>query len=63
MRYTEHDIIHEGRHHFVIQTKKGFEVYRIGVTHATRCASIGWPFSEKGRSRAIAECQRRDAKE
>lgn len=40
--------------------EKGFEVYKLGLTHSTRCAQIGFTGAE-GMKRAIAECDRREA--
>ena len=37
---------------------KGFEIYKDGITHATRCAVIGFDGVE-GLRRAIAEIDRR----
>ena len=47
---------------WVCKAKHGYEVYENGVTHSTRRAIIGWE-GEKGLSRAIAEADRRQAKE
>lgn len=38
--------------------RKGFEIYRDGVTHATRCGVIGFE-GEEGMARAKAEIARR----
>lgn len=43
----------------VIQVKTGYEVYKEGLTHSTRCAQIGWPDSDYGKQKAIEECVRR----
>ncbi len=53
-------IIHSSKNHFVIASKYGFEVYRNGVTHATRCSQIGYK-GQQGIDRAIAECVRRES--
>jgi len=53
------DIQYENKTHWVKKTPKGFEVYRIGVTHSTRCAIIGYK-GDKGLSWAIAEANKRD---
>lgn len=60
---TEKDIKHETRDFWVAAVgAKGFEVYRTGVTHSTRCASIGHgPAPNLGLTRAIAEGERRQA--
>jgi len=55
------DILYENSSHWVKRVKTGYEVYRIGVTHSTRCAQIGWPNSDKGLKRAIAEADKRDS--
>jgi len=41
MTYREKDIVLEDGDYFVIRVPKGFEVYRCGITHATRCGIIG----------------------
>lgn len=56
----ESDIMYETATHWVCKAKHGFEVYKIGVTHSTRCAIIGW-HGEKGLGRAITECDKRSA--
>lgn len=66
MRTTESMITHERPNYWVRKcTDKGpgwFEVYSIGVTHSTRCATIHYPSEpEKARTRAIAECDRRQS--
>lgn len=57
----ESDIVYETNSHWVLKTRSGYEVYKIGPTCSTRCATIGWKGS-KGLSKAIEECTRRDAK-
>ncbi len=59
MSYKLKDIIYETKNFWVLRVKSGFEVYKINVTHSTRCAQIGWE-GEKGRERAIAECNKRE---
>lgn len=59
MSYNLKDIVHETKKHFVLRVKTGFKVYRIGITHSTRCARIGY-LGEKGKQFAIAECERRE---
>jgi hypothetical protein len=61
MSYREQDIVHEQGRHWVLKVPTGFEVYRIGITHSTRVARIGWPGTQQGLDRAIAECARREA--
>lgn len=70
MTYKVKDIVYETKTHFAIRVDKsttaktgikvtgGYEVYKIGITHATRCAIIGWN-GDLGLARAIAECERR----
>ena len=59
MTYTETQIAYEKADYWVLKLGfKGFEVYRNGITHSTRCAVIGYQ-GEKGLSRAIAEIDRR----
>lgn len=59
MIYKLTDIAHETPQHFVLRVAGGFEVYKIGVTHSTRCAQIGFT-GEEGLQRAIAEVVRRE---
>ena len=57
----ESDIVYETARHWVLNLgAKGFEVYRNGLTHSTRCAVIGFT-GPKGLERAKAEIQRREA--
>lgn len=58
----ESKILFEAGKFFVIKAKKGFEVYEAGLTHATRCAIIGYT-GEVGLGRAIAEAKRRHTQE
>lgn len=56
---TEQDIVFESGKYWVFDAKKkGFEVYKSGITHSTRCASIGWT-GEIGLDRAKQEIKRR----
>ena len=55
----ESDIVYERGTYWVLRVKTGFEVYRNGITHSTRCAQIGFQ-GEKGRQRAIEEINRRE---
>jgi hypothetical protein len=55
----EDDILYETPFHYVIAVKNGFEVYSTGLTHATRCAQIGYK-GEKGLKRAKEEINRRE---
>ena len=54
------DIKYETKNYWVKKTKHGFEVYKTGVTHSTRCAIIGWS-GEKGLNKAITEADKREA--
>lgn len=63
MTYREDDIAHETQDYWVLRVPSGklagtYEVYRKGVTHSTRCATIGYR-GEEGLRRAVAECDRR----
>ena len=60
--YREEDIKHETENFFVLEEgAKGYEVYRKGITHATRVASIGHgPAPQLGLTRAREECARRE---
>lgn len=55
-------IKHETDTHWVKEVPHGYEVYRIGVTHSTRCAQIGWK-GKVGLAKAITECERRTRRE
>jgi hypothetical protein len=52
------NIIFESGEYMIVRAAKGFEVYRQGLTHATRCAIIGYE-GDKGLERAKAEIVRR----
>jgi hypothetical protein len=54
------DIVFEDGDFFVVKVAKGFEVYRSGVTHPTRCAQIGFE-GQPGLDRCKAEINRRKA--
>ena len=53
------NIIFETQKHFIVRVSKGFEVYEIGPTAATRCAVIGYE-GDKGLERAKLEILRRE---
>lgn len=56
---TESDILYENGNYWVCASAKGgYEVYRNGITHSTRCAIIGYKENE-GLERAKAECNKR----
>lgn len=65
MSYKESDIMHETKNFFVIQQKSRsnttmYCVYKTGITHATRCATIHYSKDlPKALARAIAECNKR----
>lgn len=58
MSYKEKDIVYETATHFAIKVPAGYEVYEIGITHAVRCATVGYK-GVKGLERAIDECRKR----
>lgn len=51
-------IIYEAGDYHVRKAKYGYEVYKAGITVATRCAQIGYE-GERGIQRAIEEINRR----
>ena len=59
---TEDQILHQAGPYWVCKAKHGYEVYKDGVTHATRCAIIGFE-GQKGLTRAKAEADRRNQQE
>jgi len=59
MSYKLSDVMYETANHFLIKVKGGYEGYRNGITHATRCAIIGWE-GERGLVRGKAELDRRE---
>ena len=54
----ESDILYEQGPYWICRKGKGFEVYKTGVTHSVRVASIGFE-GDKGLQRAKAEIARR----
>lgn len=54
------DIKYETENYWVAIVQSGFEVYKKGITHSTRCAQIG-RLGERGKQRAITEANRRQA--
>lgn len=56
MSYKLKDIIYETKNYWVLRTKKGFEIYKIGITYSTKCAQFGY----KGKNKAIEEAKRRE---
>lgn len=60
MKYDLKDVVYETNNYWVLNKyEKGYEVYKIGVTHSTRCAIIGYK-GQEGLERAIAEAKRRE---
>lgn len=58
--YTEKDVAYENDTHWVLDKGRvGFEVYKTGLTHSTRVASIG---RSLGLPRAVEEADKRHAK-
>jgi len=55
---TEEDILYENGDYWVCKEKSWYEVYKNGITHATRCAIIGYT-GEVGLTKAIHECNKR----
>ena len=56
--YKEKDIVYEEGIYWVLKVKKGYEIYKIGITHSTRVASIGFE-GEIGLSACKKEIKRR----
>lgn len=56
--YDIKDVIHETENHFVLRVKGGHEIYRNGITSATRCAVVGG--GNDSEQKAIKECNRRE---
>lgn len=57
MSYRLQDILHETHDFWVLDVGiKGYQVYRKGITHSTKVASIG---KSIGLEKAICECDRR----
>ncbi len=54
----ESDIVYQQGGFWAVKTLKGFEIYKDGVTHAVRCAVIGFTGVE-GLRRVKAEIERR----
>ena len=59
MSYKEQDIVYEKGPYWVLDVgREGYEIYRVGITHSTRCAIIGYQ-GEFGIEKAKAEIERR----
>jgi len=56
----ESDILYENGKHWVTHYKGGYYVFKSGVTHSTRCATIGYK-GKIGLDKAISEADRREA--
>ena len=54
------NILFESGDYFVVGVDKGFDVYRMGVTCATRCAQCGYK-GQRGLDWCKAEIARRQA--
>lgn len=55
---TEADILYENGPFWVCRAGKWFEVYRAGITHSTRVATIGYE-GQRGLDRAKWEADKR----
>lgn len=58
MNYRLQDIVFEKGGYWVLRVPSGFEVYRNGITHSVRCATIGYS-GDEGLQRAKAGIERR----
>lgn len=57
--YTEDQIAYENATHWVLDDgKNDYKVFRNGITHSTKCATVG---RSLGIERAILEADRRDS--
>lgn len=54
----ENDILYENGDYWVCREHYGFAVYKTGITHSVRVASIGFK-GDEGLQRAKAEADRR----
>ncbi len=59
MTYKLSDVVYEQGEYWVLRVPSGFEVYRTGITHSTRCAQIGYVGNE-GIAKAVIEIDRRE---
>ena len=57
----ESDILYETKSgkYWILNAETAYEVYKTGLTHSLRCAIVG---KSLGLERAIAECERREAR-
>jgi hypothetical protein len=54
------NVLYENGKYWITTGRLGFEVYKVGVTHSTRCAVIGFNADiGLGLPKAISECDRR----
>jgi hypothetical protein len=54
------DILYQNGKYWVIKARHGFEVYKDGITHATRAAIIGYEGNE-GLNKAIKFCDNKNS--
>jgi hypothetical protein len=59
--YKLSDIAYEQGDYWVLKVVHGYDVYKIGITHSSRCAQIGYT-GQIGLDKAICEITRRLAK-
>ncbi len=59
MAYKLTDVVYETPQHWVLRVPGGFEVYKVGITHSTRCAQIGFA-GDVGLCKAVVEIDRRE---
>lgn len=58
MKTIKDIVLYDNESYWVTKAKHGFEVYKNGLTHSTRCAIIGYD-GELGLKKAIDEANRR----
>lgn len=59
MTYKLSDVVFESGKYWILDcAQRGYEVYRVDLTHSTRCARIGW-CGQDGLTRAKQEIERR----
>ena len=61
-RLTEKDILCEKGDYWAIKVNYGYDVYKNGITHSTRCARIGYK-GKDGLDRVKKEIDRRIEKD
>jgi len=52
------DIVYEKGNYWALKVDYGFDVYKTGITHSTRCARIGYK-NQVGLDKVIVEIDRR----